>query len=201
MRRDLACGWLRMARRKNQEAVRCRRTALQARNSSSMVDVDGKGRGDRNPRPALVGHDFRPGDALRARVLREAARVQRRSGPPRWWLVVAALLGLGALLGALLGAHKASAGTLDLEVSVGANVTEYLSGRNQAPDGSNYDGGFAGPRDTIEFALVWRSDSGRFFCKLSHISHLSAGPPFNSRPEDFLERLEFGYRWRLRGAQ
>jgi hypothetical protein len=126
-------------------------------------------------------------------------------------LVAAAMLAL--LIGAF-SAPSAQAGTLDFEVGVGVNITELLSGnpkfgapectRSLAPLAQPMPqcqaGGFDGPRDTIEFALIWRSDDRRWFCKLSHLSHLSAGWPFNDEPEDFVERLECGRNWRLLGG-
>lgn len=157
--------------------------------------------------PSYIGVPYQPRKAVRARVL---AQARRDLGPPAnrelaqargYWMAGAAAWIMAMLMFIFAVTARAEAGTLDLEVSVGANVSEYLSGAGRFNKGVSYDGGFAGPRDTIEFALVWRSNSGRWFCKLSHISHLSAGPPFNRRPEDFLERLEFGYRWRLGGAQ
>jgi hypothetical protein len=183
------CAWLRMARKQNQRAMRARRTARQAA-AQPLPDYN------KPTQPQLVGHDFVKGDALRQerRTLRRLILMVLAS----WLMMAVAVFGVGFVIGYF---NPAQAGTLDLEISVGANVTEHLSGSGRFNNGVSYDGGFAGPKDTIEFALVWRSDSGKWFVKLSHISHLTAGPPFNSRPEDFLERLEFGYRWRLRGGR
>jgi hypothetical protein len=166
--------WASAARFSGHQAVRAARTGRQAR--------------------ALIGHDFKRGD-LCTELLPEYDRPTFTLWMRIvWWLIAVT----GVASGLFMSAQDAHAGTLDLEVSVGANITPLLSGNPKFGAGS--DGGFEGPRDTIEFAVVWRSDSGRWFCKLSHISHLSAGPPFNDRPEDFLERLEVGYRWRMRGG-
>lgn len=110
----------------------------------------------------------------------------------------------------MLSPVSAQAATLDFEISAGLNITDKLTGRF-----AGSDGGFTGPRDTIEFALVWRPASGNWFVKLSHISHLSCGFPFGectgeqsfktidgfSAPsEAYLERIEFGRRFRLFGG-
>lgn len=54
---------------------------------------------------------------------------------------------------------------------------------------------FEGPRDTIRFSI--RHENGASFCSFSHISHLSAGFPFNDEEEDWLDMFECGMRVRL----
>ena len=103
-------------------------------------------------------------------------------------------LARAALLAACIGgmfALSACAGTqVTVEASVGANVTKSLTG-------AGYEGGFSGPRDVAQLAI--QIQRGRGFCELRHISHLSAGPPFNNRPEDFGDFISCGLRLR-RGA-
>lgn len=77
------------------------------------------------------------------------------------------------------------------EASVGANVTKHMSG-------AGYGGGFDGPRDVVQFAV--QAQQGRGFCEFRHLSHLSAGAPFNDRREDFVDMLSCGVRLR-RGGQ
>lgn len=80
------------------------------------------------------------------------------------------------------------AGTLyTFEASVGTNVTKSLTG-------AGYDGGFAGPKDVAQIAI--QAQRGRGFCELRHISHISAGPPFNNKVEDFIDMLSCGLRIR-----
>jgi hypothetical protein len=183
---------VRIARQANHSLIHVRRTALESER--------------------LLPLPLKPRNRVRQRVLAEGNRVmgdrygmRRDLGPPvprqAHFFLALGMWACAAIMFLLALSARADAGTLDLEVSVGANVSEYLSGAGRFNQGVAYDGGFAGPRDTIEFAFVWRSLDQRWFVKLSHISHLSAGPPFNNKPEDFLERLEFGYRWRIGGAQ
>lgn len=73
------------------------------------------------------------------------------------------------------------AGTTSFEVALGYGLT---------------DGGFAGPDDTVRFTL--RRDHGRTFCALTHISHITAGKPFNDRHEDWLDIVECGLRFGVR---
>ena len=90
-------------------------------------------------------------------------------------------------------AHKA--GYLVYEVAVGANVTKTM------PWSQSRDGGFAGPQDTIRFTIRRETNDGRMFCGYSHVSHLSAGRPFNDRAEDWLDVIECGVRFDSRGRR
>lgn len=77
------------------------------------------------------------------------------------------------------------------EVAVGANVSKMM------PWSQSRDGGFAGPSDTVRFSVRYdMSDSS--FCQASHVSHLSAGWPFNDKTEDWLDVVECGVRFGTR---
>lgn len=79
-------------------------------------------------------------------------------------------------------------GCATYEVAVGVNTSRYM------PWSQGADGGFNGPLDTIRFSA--RRDLGQNgFCQVSHISHLSAGWPFNDKTEDWLDMAECGVRF------
>lgn len=78
------------------------------------------------------------------------------------------------------------------EAAIGYNATA------QMPWSQNSDGGFDGPRDTVRFTVRQESINGRYFCGYSHISHLSAGWPFNNDDEDWLDIIEAGVRFQSR---
>lgn len=76
------------------------------------------------------------------------------------------------------------------EASVGYNTTQLM------PWSRDQSGGFNGPKDVVRFSVRQESRDGRKFCGYSHISHLSAGYPFNDRAEDWLDMVECGVRIR-----
>lgn len=53
------------------------------------------------------------------------------------------------------------------------------------------DSGMEGPLDTARFAFRYERPSG-FFVALTHVSHVSAGKPFNDRVESYVDILEIG---------
>lgn len=81
-------------------------------------------------------------------------------------------------------------GTTVYEAAVGYNATRLM------PWSEHRDGGFAGPSDTVRFTVRQESLDGKRFCGFTHISHLSAGWPFNDRHEDWLDVVECGLSFR-----
>ena len=83
---------------------------------------------------------------------------------------------------------------LQVEIALGYNFTEHSP---FTQDG--YDGGFAGPKDTFRgtiryvFPVVWRPSRCTALqpaLAYTHISHVSAGPPLNDKPEDYIDIFE-----------
>lgn len=74
------------------------------------------------------------------------------------------------------------------EVAAGFNATQYM------PWSEGSGGGFDGPRDVVRFTVRQESRNGKRFCGYSHISHVSAGFPFNDQHEDWLDMVECGVR-------
>lgn len=77
-----------------------------------------------------------------------------------------------------------------LDLSLGYNMGTIL------PWGGSDGGGFEGPKDIAKISVVWESDNG-FYAAYTHISHLTAGPPFNAREEDQIDMFEFGKKFVL----
>lgn len=112
-RRDLACGWLSMARKQNQQAVRCQRTARQA------------------ARP-IVGHDFVQGDVFRsAEPMPDYNRPTRAALPLKpflWGAAIWAALIVGVLMG-----RSVKADITDVEGNVAAYLQDNPSIADQFP--------------------------------------------------------------------
>lgn len=100
------------------------------------------------------------------------------------WLAYVSLQTAAALI--LVGGLFGCAGQTVYEAAVGANVSSAM------PWSNGSDGGFH-PSDTVRFTV--RREDRRTFCGFSHISHISAGAPFNSKSEDWLDMVECGVRF------
>jgi hypothetical protein len=74
------------------------------------------------------------------------------------------------------------------EAAVGANVTSSM------PWSQGRSGGFAGPQDVAHFAVRTEYQNG-VFVEWRHLSHFSAGAPFNDKPEDWVDSINVGYRF------
>lgn len=75
------------------------------------------------------------------------------------------------------------------EAALGRNITQNM------PWSKGQDGGFRGGTDTVRFTVRQESPSKRTFVSYSHVSHLSTGAPFSSKPEDWLDVVEVGVRF------
>lgn len=71
-----------------------------------------------------------------------------------------------------------------LDVAIGYNVM------------SKYET-MLGPKDTARFTLTWQPKEEGWFASYTHVSHLSAGFPFNNKEEDELNLFEVGYKKNL----
>jgi hypothetical protein len=96
---------------------------------------------------------------------------------------------LKVLLLIVAAALSGCAGTTVYEGAVGAKVTQYM------PWSRGHGGGFDGPNDTVRLSVRREDERGRTFCGLTHVSHMSAGWPFNNRDEDWLDIFECGVRF------
>ena len=76
------------------------------------------------------------------------------------------------------------------EIALGANISQYM------PWSGGEQGGFEGPVDTARFSL--RADFKNLtFVQYSHISHMSRGWPVDNQPEDWLDVVEFGVKFKF----
>lgn len=83
---------------------------------------------------------------------------------------------------------------LQVEIALGYNFTKISPFTARGADG-----GFAGPDDTFRstiryvFPVAWRPTrctAVQPAVGYTHFSHVSAGPPFNDKPEDFIDIFE-----------
>lgn len=93
------------------------------------------------------------------------------------------------VLAALALSGCASTGSRTVyEAAVGVNSTQYM------PWSQGRSGGFDGPTDVAHFAVRTEYANG-VYVEWRHLSHLSAGAPFNDKPEDWVDSVNVGYRF------
>jgi len=54
-----------------------------------------------------------------------------------------------------------------------------------------------GPKDIARFTITWMPKEQGFYTSFTHVSHWSAGKPFNNKLEDEMNVFEVGYKTNL----